>query len=238
LARIDAYWRRRFACSEDELASGATVIRHFPAEPAHRFNVIALRRIGGGCAINVHDHLLEPIASLRGMAAAQTFDEDVLARAYAPARIELAISAAQAYADRTDLVAPSDSIPVRVLEGLDAPEFAAFRSSVTDADWSEASANEAAPPVCAVFDGSHMAAMAHAVDRGGLMHMGVLTAPGYRRRGYASAGAFAMASRVAADGAIVQWQARLSNTASIAVRDALGFVERYRTIALRVGGHA
>jgi hypothetical protein len=32
----------------------------------------------------------------------------------------------------------------------------------------------------------------------------------------------------------MEWQARLSNTPSLAVRDALGFVEMYRSIVLRV----
>jgi hypothetical protein len=234
IRRIDEYWARRMACSEEELASGSTVIRSFPADPAHRFNVISAHRLGGGCVIIVHDHLHPAIAHLQGAPASAASDERTLTQAYGAERIELAISAAQAYAAAGDLRRPAIDADVRTIDDVRHPAIEALRLTVSEDDWVEASMPEASPPLYAVFAGDEVAAVAHAVERGGLQHIGVVTAPPWRGRGYARAAAYALASTLAGGGHVLEWQARSSNAASLAARDALGFVERYRTINLRV----
>jgi hypothetical protein len=236
IARVHAYSARRLGSEERHFESGLTAIHAWPADPSHRFNVIATRRLGGGCVIIIHDHLLPAIAHLEGAPADEAFDEEKLRTAYADRTVEECIAAAQAYGDATDLREPAggSSADVRALDRVDDPALVALKDACTAADWLEASMEQVQPPVFASFDGDTLAGAAHAVDAGGIRKIGVLTQPDYRGRGHSRAAAYALARHWTGEGAVMEWQARLSNTPSLAVRDALGFVEMYRSIVLRV----
>ena len=234
IERIDAYWRTRGACDEADYASGSTRVTGFPADPRHNYNVIAMRRMGGGCIVLVHDHLLPQIAHFAGFPADETFDKDRFTEAYARRDIKFVLLAAQAYADAGDLRDPGIDAGVRTIDGPDDPALGRLHAACGDAEWFEASMGEAQAPIFATFADGEIAGLAHGIARDGLRHAGVLTHPAQRGRGQAKAAAYAMARHFAAAGEVVQWQARRSNKPSLAARDALGFIERYRTIMLRV----
>ena len=234
IARVHAYSARRLGSEERHFASRLTTIHSYPADAAHHFNVIATQRLGGGCVILVHDHLLAAIAALEGGPADDAFDEARLRNAYGDCTIERAISAAQAYGDATDLREPVTSGEVREIERVDHPAFVALREASPLVEWREGSMDQATPPIFATLAGDAIGGAAHAVAAGDVRKIGVLTHPAHRGRGHARTAAYALARHWTSQGAVMEWQAQLSNTASLRVRDTLGFVEMYRSIALRV----
>ena len=234
IAIIDAYWARRSNCDEQEFASTDTFIHEYPADASHRFNVIAARRTAGGCVINVHDNVYGPIAHFAGFPADEVFQRERLEQAYAEGTIKLTLLPAQAYADATDMRDPGTSHHVRTIDSLDDPAFIRLREACAPADWLEGSLPEAKPPLFATFIDGEIAAVAHGIAEGRVRKTGIVTHPDHRGQGHARAAAFAMARHWIAEGAVMEWQARRMNKASLAVRDALGFVERYSMIMLRV----
>jgi hypothetical protein len=234
IERIDASWRQRLWCDEEQLASGSTLVRGFPADASHRFNVFASRRLGGGCIIGVHEHLLAPIEHFNGFPADETFRQELFTEAYAGRDIKFNIVAAQAYADATDLRDPGIGLEVRTIDDVGAPALERLHASAGDDDWAEAGMDVVTPPIFVTFVDGEIAGAARVIDRDGLRHVGVLTHPAQRGKAHSKAVAYAMAQHVTRHGEVLQWQARRSNRASLAVRDALGFIERYETITLRV----
>jgi predicted GNAT family acetyltransferase len=121
-----------------------------------------------------------------------------------------------------------------MFDRADDPALLALRNATTEAEWIEGGLDVATPPIFAIMAGGAIAGAARALAEGDVHRIGVLTHPAHRGRGHARTAAYALARYWTATGAVMEWQARLSNTASLRARDALGFVEMYRTIVLRV----
>jgi predicted GNAT family acetyltransferase len=69
---------------------------------------------------------------------------------------------------------------------------------------------------------------------GSLAHLGVVTHPGYRGRGYGTAVVQRMATEALREGLVPQYRAQMGNGASIAIATALGFEPCATSLALRL----
>jgi RimJ/RimL family protein N-acetyltransferase len=67
-----------------------------------------------------------------------------------------------------------------------------------------------------------------------LLHVGILTHPAYRGRGYGTAVVSAMTTYGLTAGALVQYRALAANVASVAIAQALGFGRFGQTLAVRL----
>ena len=67
-----------------------------------------------------------------------------------------------------------------------------------------------------------------------LLHIGILTHPAYRGRGFGKAVVSAMTTYGLATGAVVQYRTLAGNLASVAIAHALGFQDFGQTLAVRL----
>jgi len=89
--------------------------------------------------------------------------------------------------------------------------------------------------IFARFHGGEIAAATSWEEQAhGLLHVGVITHPAYRRRGHGLAVGSAITAHGLDRGGVLQWQTLLSNTGSLAIGRALGYQQRFETVSVRL----
>jgi len=121
---------------------------------------------------------------------------------------------------------PDSRYTVRALTAADAAAFAAFqaRCSAPDLEESDIGLEQEAP--YGVFDGSRMVAGASTYMWDGLVDVGVLTDPDYRRQGLGKTAASAVCAHFVndlAESRIVCYRHGLNNAGSRGIAESLGF---------------
>ena len=101
--------------------------------------------------------------------------------------------------------------------------------------WEHSGIDPARPPVFGCFAGDRLAA-AGMLERWGdrLLHVGIVTHPGYRGRGYGNALVSAMTAYGLATGGVMRYRTLPANLASVGIARALGFQRFPHTLALRL----
>ena len=166
-------------------------------------------------------------------AAPENLDE--LRRAVGPIRERRSGAARLAYAELSTLHVVDTAGVVRV-DDAD-PRLAALAAASDTAEWTEASADEAAPFRYGYAEGDELLSVAslHVWDDT-IGQLGVFTRAEARGRGLARAAASA-AIMIACDASLVpQWRSRVGNEASARVADRLGFVAIGRQLFVRLSG--
>jgi GNAT superfamily N-acetyltransferase len=232
---VEAYWAERLGCPIGDLRRPTvTVVAHAPAFEGYR-GVHVLRAPEGGVIVSSP---LERVTALQevcgGRRAERVFAAPFLARLLAPGVSAIIGPASIAYADRSTFVAAPVRAGVRRMTANEGAALAELRSACDVDDWQHSGVQPEHDPIFACFDGGRVIAAASWEARGPIRHIGVITHPAHRGRGFATVLGSEITAAALAEEAIPQWQTLISNTASLAIGRTLGFIERYQSIAVRL----
>jgi GNAT superfamily N-acetyltransferase len=173
-------------------------------------------------------------AALRGRAAAELLDADLLSSILGADVERFVGPAAIAYADAADFV-PADERGTRLLGPDDEAALRALAEASGETSWEHSGIEFDRAPVFGCFAAGELAAAAsYEVLGGTVAHVGFVTHPAHRGRGLGRAVASAATGQALAAGLIAQWQTLESNAPSTAVGRALGFRPYCRTLAIRL----
>jgi RimJ/RimL family protein N-acetyltransferase len=117
----------------------------------------------------------------------------------------------------------------------DLPELQRLAAACDRTAWEHSGIDPARPPVFGCFAGDRLAA-AGMLERWGdrLLHVGIVTHPDYRGRGYGKAVVSAMTAHGLATGGVLQYRTLQANLPSVGIAQALGFQRFARTLAVRL----
>jgi GNAT superfamily N-acetyltransferase len=232
---VSACWSARLECARQAFShAGVTVIPHGAAFATYN-GVYALRATQtGGLVISVPaDEYANVLDAVLGASADDLFDAERLASLF-DGRVERVVGPASlSYVDDATF-APAAGAHVRMLDERDRTAVEAMRAACDPEEWEHGDIDFDRNSVCGAFEGAALVSVASWEDRGGLANVGVVTHPAHRGRGHARAAAGAIVEHLLRDGALPQWQTLISNAPSLGVGRALGCIELYRSIAIRL----
>lgn len=234
LAAVDRYWAAFFGCDPAILsAPGTTIVPHAGLGDYH--GLFAFRR-REALIISVPSGRLEQDRAALGAFPATLLDDLPALRAQSAAPIERVVGPAfVGYADAATF-RPESAAGTRLLTGDDRERFERFRAACSALEWEHGGSELDAQPVVGYFVGDEIVA-ASGFELWGeqIAHIAVVTHPGYRGMGYGAKVVSAIAAVVLERGLIPQYRTLMSNTPSIKIGAALGFVLYAETVAMRLG---
>ena len=235
IERIDAHWAAYLGCSLADLREArVTVISHGSQLVAYR-GVYALCAMGSGLVISAPDEftaLLHARCSRRKPATA--FDARRIATVLR-ARAGIAVGPASlAYADGASFRPAVHAHGARELNGEDRELLRRLRDACDSVEWEHSGVDPVGNRVYGVFAERALVAAASWDVRGSVSNVGVVTHPAHRGRGHGTAAASAVTAQLLDEGQLPQWQTLIDNAPSLRIGQALGYVERYRSIAVRL----
>jgi GNAT superfamily N-acetyltransferase len=234
LHAVVAFWAAQLGCSEAQLRRpGTSVVRNGPGLADYRGATVVLRP--PACVVAVPADWHEPVASRIGRRPpAEVFDVGLLRRVFGAAVDRVIGPAWLGYADAGD-VRPAPTMGTRLLTEQDLPELRRLEAACGPTAWEHSGIDPARPPVFGCFAGGRLAA-AGMLERWGdrLLHVGIVTHPGCRGRGYGKAVVSAMSAHGLATGGVMQYRTLQANLPSVAVARALGFRRFALTLAVRL----
>ena len=234
LQAVVAFWAAHRGCSEIQLAQPSTsVVRSGPDLASWRGATVVLRP--PACVLAVPADWYEPVTSRLGRRPpAEVFDVNVLRKLLGPAVDQVIGPAWLGYADTSDL-RPAPTLGTRLLTDQDLPELQPLATDCGPTAWEHSGIDPARPPVFGCFAGERLAA-AGMLERWGdrLLHVGVVTHPGYRGCGYGKAVVSAMSTYGLATGGVMQYRTLQANLPSVGIARALGFQRFALTLAVRL----
>ncbi|HEX6288309.1 MAG TPA: GNAT family N-acetyltransferase [Herpetosiphonaceae bacterium] len=233
IAAVDDYWASFFGCAPTIFATSATTV--VPHVGLGDYRGLWLFRRRATLIVSVPPGRLEHDRALFGTAPTTLFDDLPAIRACIEAPIERVLGPAfVGYADAMTF-RPVSRPEARLLTTSDWAAFEFLRQSCPALDWEHGGTKLGAQPVAGCFAGALLASVA-GYERWGerIAHIAVVTHPGYRGHGYGRAVVSAL-SRVALEqGLIPQYRTLMSNSPSLAVGAALGFLPYAESIAVRL----
>jgi RimJ/RimL family protein N-acetyltransferase len=233
--RIDAYWSAYLECLLDDLRERRTTVVAHGRALAGYDGVYALRACEGGLVVSAPAAYAGDLyRALRDRPMRATFIPAFLGSALHDDARAITGPASLAYTDGDALIAQRNLHWTRQLTVDDAAALAQLRASCDPGEWAQAGIEPGRGPIVACFDSATMVAAGSWEARGPLRHIGVISHPSCRGNGYATAVAVALTTAAIREGAIPQWQTLIANAPSRAVGLKLGFVERYRSMAIRL----
>jgi GNAT superfamily N-acetyltransferase len=234
--RIDGYWAAHLECPLDDLRTRrTTVIAHGRALSTFD-GVFALRACDGGLVVSA--------PSAYAVELYHAFRDRPLDAALVPTFLGPAHGAGVGAIVGPSSLAYTDGYSFSTLKNLhwprrvtmdDAAALIQLRASCDPVEWEHAGIEPGREPIVACFEGAVIAAAGSWEARGPLRHIGVISHPSYRGNGYASAVAAALTAAALREGAVPAWQTLLTNAPSRAIGLKLGYIERYRSMAIRLG---
>lgn len=234
LAHVDAYRAQQLGVAADVLhSSDVVVVSHGPGLEGYH-GVYALR-CGDALVVSAPDALRADLESaVAGSKAAAAFDATVLSGTLG-GRVERVVGPAWiGYADSTDIYV-EDVRGSRLLDADDANALLRLREACDPGEWEHSGIDLAVVPIFGVHDDGALIAAAswkQLDDR--ILHVGFVTHPAHRGRGFGRAVAAAITADGVRQGAIMQWQTLTSNMPSLAVGRALRYQYRFDSLALRL----
>lgn len=233
IRKIEAHWRAELGCDLDALPRGVTVIVHGAALAAYSGAYAMMRE--DRCLISAPVWIVDRARdALSGRAAADVFDARAIAAPFGAAVERVVGPAWIGYADSGDVRA-ADARGARLLTPSDDPALRALAAAAGKTAWEHSGIDFGRAPIFGLFVHGVLAAACSYERRGEhVLHVGVVTHPGYRGRGYARAVASAATAYGLATGRVMQWQTLVANAPSLAVGRSLGYREYCRTLAVRL----
>jgi GNAT superfamily N-acetyltransferase len=234
LQAVVAFWAAHLGCSEAQLAEPSTsVVRAGPELASWRGATVVFRP--PACVLAVPADWYEPVVSRIGQwPPAEVFDVTLLREVFG-AKVDQVIGPAWlGYADASDFRS-APTLGTRLLTDQDLPELQRLAADCGPTAWEHSGIDPARPPVFGCFAGDRVAA-AGMLERWGdrLLHVGVVTHPGYRGCGYGKAVVSAMSIYGLATGVVMQYRTLQANLPSVGIARALGFQRFALTLAVRL----
>jgi GNAT superfamily N-acetyltransferase len=234
LQAVVAFWAAHLGCSEVQLTQPHTsVVRNGPELASYRGATVVFRP--PGCVLAVPADWYEPVVSrVRQRPPAEVFDVTLLHHVFGTAVERIIGPAWLGYADSSDL-RPAPMRGTRLLADEDLPELERLAAACGPTAWAHSGIDPARPPVFGCFAGDRLAA-AGMLERWGerLLHIGIVTHPDYRGRGYGKAVVSAMSAHGLATGGVLQYRTLQANLPSVGIAQALGFQRFALTLAVRL----
>jgi GNAT superfamily N-acetyltransferase len=234
LKAVFAFWAAHLGCSEVQLAQPHTsVVRNGPDLASYRGATVVFRP--PACVLAVPADWYEPVATRIGRRPpAAVFDVILLQQVFGAAVDRVIGPAWVGYADGSDF-RPAPTRGTRPLTDQDLPELQRLAAACGPTAWEHSGIDPARPPVFGCFAGDMLAA-AGMLERWGdqLLHVGIVTHPNYRGRGYGKAVVSAMTAHGLAAGGVVQYRTLQANLPSVGIAQALGFQRFALTLAVRL----
>jgi RimJ/RimL family protein N-acetyltransferase len=234
LEAVVGFWAAHLGCSEAQLAQPSTsVVPNGPDLVGYRGATVVFR--APACVLAVPADWYAPVAGRIGQRPpAEVFDVSVLREVFGNAVDQVIGPAWIGYADASDL-RPAPTMGTRLLTEQDLPELQRLAAACGPTAWEHSGIDPARPPVFGCFAGDTLAA-AGMLERWGdrLLHVGILTHPGHRGRGYGKAVVSAMSAHGLAAGGVMQYRTLQANLPSVGIARALGFQRFALTLAVRL----
>jgi len=231
---VTAYWATHLGCLPAQLSrAGTTVVRNGPDLADHRGATVVHHP--PACVVAVPHDWYEPITlSLARRPAATVFDPELLRQVFGSAVDRIVGPAWLGYADTSDF-RPAPTRGTRRLTGQDLPALGRLAAACQPTAWDHSGLDPRRPPIYGCYAGSTLAAAGTLQPWGErLLHVGIVTHPAHRGRGYGKAVVSAMTADGLATGGVVQYRTLDANLPSVAIAHKLGFQRFARTLAVRL----
>jgi GNAT superfamily N-acetyltransferase len=231
-----AAWAAELGCAPQTLAAArTTVIRHGQSFGDERVAFALAVTTTNACVVTVpadwHDAAR---AALAPLPPSEAFDARRLAGVFGPAADRVVGPAWQGHVDASGF-APVDPRGARPLLAADRADLGALATACDAREWEASTVDPDRPPVFGcVADGRLVAAGTLASWRDRFWHVGIVTHPGYRGRGYGRAVVSAMTRYGLDHGWRLHYQTLLANAASVAIARSLGYQQHAQTLAIRI----
>jgi GNAT superfamily N-acetyltransferase len=234
LQAVVAFWAAHLGCSERQFAqAGTSVVRSGPDLAGYRGAMIVSRP--PACVLAVPDDWYEPVASRVGRRPPdEVFDVGLLRQVFGAAVDRVIGPAWLGYADASDF-RPAPTMGARPLTDHDLPELRRLADACGPTAWAHSGIDPARPPLFGCYAEATLAAAGMLEPWGDrLLHIGIVTHPRYRGRGYGKAVVSAMTAHGLAAGGLAQYRTLAANLASVGIARALGFQPFAQTLAVRL----
>ena len=232
--RADAYWAAFFGCTVEDLHVPRTVV--VPHTALAGYAGVYLLRTEEACIVSAPAHLRAHTADRLGrLTPAQAFDAAVVTACFGLAVERVIGPAYQGYAD-TAAFRPVDARGTRILNGRDTLALRHLAEACSEAEWEHSGiGKQDQQTVFGCFAGGELAAAGMGEPRDeALWHIGIVTHPSYRGRGYGRAVVSAITSHGLELGRVPWYQTLDANTPSIAIAQSVGFTRYATTLAVRL----
>jgi RimJ/RimL family protein N-acetyltransferase len=231
---VVAFWASHLGCSEAQLDQPTTsVVRNGPDLASYRGATVLFRP--PACVVAVPADWYQPVATRVGpRPPAEVFDAALLRQVFGDAVDRVIGPAWLGYADASDF-RPAPTLGTRLLTDQDLPQLQRLAAACGPTAWEHGGIDPAGPLLFGCFVGGVLVAAGTLKPWGDrLLHVGIVTHPGYRGRGYAKAVVSAMTAEGLARGGLLQYRTLEANRSSAAIARALGFQHFARTLAVRL----
>jgi GNAT superfamily N-acetyltransferase len=234
LQAIHRFWTAYLGCHQAQLSQpGTAVVRNGPGLADYRGATAFYRP--PACVLAVPaDWYEHTIARLAHQPASTAFEIALLRQVFGAAVDRVIGPAWLGYADHSDFQ-PAPPLGTRRLTDHDLPALRGLAAACGPTAWAHSGIDPTGPPVYGCYADRTLAAAGMLQPWGKrLLHVGIVTHPAYRGRGYGSAVVSAMTADGLADGRLVQYRTLQANLPSVAVAHKLGFQRFAHTLAVRL----
>jgi GNAT superfamily N-acetyltransferase len=233
LAAVDRYWATFFGCDPAILsAPGTMVVPHAGLGDYHGLFGLRCRET---LIISVPPARLKRDRAALAAFPATLLDDLPTLQTQIAAPIERVVGPAfVGYADAATF-RPEAAAGTRLLTPDDHDRFERLRRACSTLEWQHGGSELGAQPIVGYFvDDEIVAVSGFELWGEQIAHIAVVTHPGYRGLGYGGKVVSAIAAVALARGLIPQYRTLMSNTPSIKIGAALGFVLYAETVAVRL----
>jgi GNAT superfamily N-acetyltransferase len=232
---LDRFFEQHFETAISALSNARVVVRAHP-KSFEGYEGAYLLRNPHGYLLCVPPGWLKHVTTAAALIEPEAlFDVDRMRALFGDATDVPVGPATIAYADETDFI-PAETMGARMLTHDDADALVRMRDACDSLEWDHGGhIHPVQHPTFAVFDGEEIVAAASYDYQGeSIRHVGFVTHPAYRGRGYGRAVASAITAHGLAEGGVMQWQTLNDNAPSFHVGRALGYKPWVETIAVRL----
>jgi GNAT superfamily N-acetyltransferase len=234
LQAVLAFWAAQLGCSRAQLTQPSTsVVRNRPDLADYRGATVVF--CPPACVVAVPEDWYEIAVNRVGQwPPSEVFDIPALRQVFGAAVDQVIGPAWLGYADASDF-RPAPTMGTRPLTDLDLPALRRLADACGPTAWAHSGIDPARPPVFGCLVDEVLAAAGMLEPWGArLRHVGILTHPGYRGRGYGKAVVSAMTAHGLAAGGVLQYRTLQANLPSVGIARALGFQRFAQTLAVRL----
>jgi GNAT superfamily N-acetyltransferase len=234
-SRLDEFFAGNFEVAVAELSHERVLVRAHPRIFEGYAGAYLLRNRHGYLLCVPPEWLDRTNAAVGAREPASLFNVEALTAIFGAA-VDVPVGPATiSYADETDF-APTDSMGARLLDQTDAEALIRLRDACDPIEWDHGGhTHPVQHPTFAVFvDGEIVSAASYDYQGEWIRHVGFITHPAHRGRGYGRAAASAITTYGLAEGGVMQWQTLNENVPSFHVGQALGYKLWVETIAIRL----
>jgi L-amino acid N-acyltransferase YncA len=240
LEAISGFWASSLGCDSEALAKpGLTICRRIA--PSDREKILVFKR-DEACVIEVQEKtdaslIYATVAdALRERRRDSSLDVDLWTRLFNLPAGSVVGPAYVGYLDGGKLV-PYRAVSARLLTDKDQGALRRLRERCPAIEWEHSGIELDGPPIFGcINEGEVVSAASFHIWGSEIAHIGVISDPSNRGRRAGKAAVSAASAEAISEGLIPQYRTLKSNTPSLRIAQALGFVEYATTLSIAVGG--